>query len=96
MTISRKQRTSYARSETLLCLTLLATMALTACATEASSPPSVCPPIVFYTPHFQAGAAKETSLLPRQEQSYIRAMLDDYSTLRDALRACGASYAGAR
>ena len=79
----------------LLCLTLLATTALTACET-AHSDVTVCPSITFYTPNFQAGAAKETSLLPSRDASYLRAMLDDYSTLRDTLRACGASYTGTR
>lgn len=47
---------------------------------------AVCPPVVDYTPEFQARAAKEVVLLP--DRSAIAAMLADYSVMRDQARAC--------
>lgn len=65
----------------------IATSLLSGCATGGSDLLSgaVCPPVVDYTPEFQARAAKEVVLLP--DRSAIAAMLADYSVMRDQARA---------
>ena len=81
--------TSNARCSTRrLAALAIATILLTGCATVGSDLLSgaVCPPVVDYTPEFQARAAKEVVLLP--DWSAIAAMLADYSVMRDQARAC--------
>lgn len=66
---------------------VLATIWLAACATGASEPPvAVCPPVVEYSPEFQARAAEELALLPKG--SAISEMLNDYAVMRDQARPC--------
>jgi hypothetical protein len=71
-----------------LAVLAIATSLLSGCATGGSDLLSgaVCPPVVDYTPEFQARAAKEVVLLP--DRSAIAAMLADYSVMRDQARAC--------
>ena len=61
---------------------------LTACG-GATSDPTVCPPVVSYSPAFQARAAGELERLT--PGSALEEMLKDYAGLRDQLRACRAS-----
>ena len=56
---------------------------LTGCAAATSSP-SVCPPIRAYDRDFQARAAAELELLPKD--GAIETQLLDYAALRDQLR----------
>ena len=71
-----------------LAVLAIATSLLSGCATGGYDLLSgaVCPPVVDYTPEFQARAAKEVVLLP--DRSAIAAMLADYSVMRDQARAC--------
>ena len=57
----------------------LATIWLSGCATGASKVGSrgACPPVVEYSPEFQARAAEELDLLP--EGSAIAEMMSDYA-----------------
>lgn len=63
------------------------TSLLTGCATGASDGggPGACPPVVGYSPEFQAQAAEELVLLP--EGSAIAEMLADYAVIREQARA---------
>jgi hypothetical protein len=66
---------------------VLATSWLAACATGSSEPVvAVCPPVVEYSPEFQARAARKLALLP--EESAIAEMLSDYAVMREQARAC--------
>ena len=67
---------------------VLATIWLSGCATGASDVGSLwaCPPVVEYSPEFQARAAAELTLLP--EGSAIEQMLGDYAVMRAQARAC--------
>ena len=68
---------------------LVPTSCLAACATGSSELPlAVCPPVVEYSPEFQARAADELALLP--EQSAIVEMLSDYAVMREQARMCPA------
>ena len=66
---------------------MIVTSWLSACATD-SSELSVfgCPPVVEYSPEFQARAANELALLP--DRSAIADMLSDYVVMREQARAC--------
>ncbi len=65
----------------------IATSWLAACATGGSEPPlAVCPPVVEYSPEFQARAADELTLLPGEPA--IMMMLSDYAVMREQARAC--------
>ena len=60
---------------------------LTACAGVGSdAPPSVCPPVVAYSPAEQARVAEEVATL--SEGALIVGWLADYAVLRDQARAC--------
>ena len=60
---------------------------LAACATGGSDPViAVCPPVVEYSPEFQARAADELALLP--ERSAVAEMLSDYAVIREQAPAC--------
>lgn len=65
-----------------------ATILLTACATGSSETTllAVCPPVVVYSPAFQARAAEELGVLP--DGSAIAEMMADYAVMRDQARAC--------
>ena len=66
---------------------VLATGWLAACAPAGSEPPiAVCPPVVEYSPEFQARAADELAVLP--EESAIAEMLSDYAVTREQAGAC--------
>lgn len=67
---------------------LLATIWLSGCATGASDVGSLgaCPPVVEYSPEFQAQVAEELALLP--ENSAIAEMMADYAVMREQARAC--------
>lgn len=69
---------------------VIATSFLTGCATGGSDGGAlrVCPPVVEYSPEFQAQAADELALLP--ENSAIAEMMADYVVMREQARACGA------
>jgi hypothetical protein len=60
----------------------------TGCATGVSEPGivTVCPPVVEYSPEFQARAADELGPLP--DGSAIAQMLSDYAMMREQARAC--------
>jgi len=45
-----------------------------------------CPPVVEYSPEFQARAAEELAMLP--DRSTIVDMMGDYAVLREQTRAC--------
>ncbi len=64
----------------------LATIWLTGCATGASDVGvlGACPPVVEYSPEFQAQAAEELTLLP--EGSALAEMLADYAVMREQAR----------
>lgn len=47
---------------------------------------TVCPPVVEYSPEFQARAADKLDLLP--DGSAIAEMLADYGVMWDQVRAC--------
>lgn len=66
----------------------LATTWLSGCATGVSEVGSLgaCPPVVEYSPEFQARAAEELALLP--EDSAIVGMISDYAVMREQVRAC--------
>jgi len=66
----------------------LATIWLSGCATDASDVGSLgaCPPVVEYSPEFQARGAEELALLP--EGSAIAEMLSDYAVMREQARDC--------
>lgn len=66
---------------------MTAMLSLAACATAASEPPALCPPVVDYTPAEQAQAAAELERLP--ESGTVVRMMIDYAVLRDQARACG-------
>ncbi len=67
---------------------VLATILLSGCAVGASDVGSLgaCPPVVEYSPEFQARAAEELALLP--EESAIAEMLVDYAMMREQARVC--------
>ena len=66
---------------------VLATGWLAACATGGSEfGVTICPPVVEYSPEFQALAADEMALLP--EDSALVEMLRDYAVTREQARAC--------
>ena len=68
---------------------ILATTWPAACAMGGSEPPvAFCPPVVEYSPEFQARAADELALLP--EPSSVVEMLSDYAVMRHQARACRA------
>ncbi len=69
---------------------VLATNWLAACGTDGSEQPvAICPPVVEYSPKFQARAADELALLP---QDYaVAEMLGDSAVMREQARACGSS-----
>lgn len=62
-------------------------LSLTACATGPSSP-SVCPPIVEYTPEFMSKAADELDAISASGHTAIPLMIEDYGRERAMLRAC--------
>lgn len=64
----------------------IASSLLSGCATGASDSDGIgtCPPIVEYSPEFQARAAEELALLP--EDSAIAEMLSDYAVMREQAR----------
>lgn len=66
----------------------LATIWLSGCATGASDvgSPGACPPVVEYSPEFQARAAEELAVLP--EGSTIAEMLSDYAVMREQVGVC--------
>ena len=66
----------------------IATIWLSGCATVSSDVGRLgaCPPVVEYSPEFQARAAEELGLLP--EGSAIAVMLSDYAVMREQARAC--------
>lgn len=68
---------------------VIATSWLTGCATGSSDPriATVCPPVVEYSPEFQARAVEELGILP--DGSAIAEMLSDYAVMRGQARACG-------
>ena len=64
---------------------VFATNLLTACALGTSGPVvAVCPPVVEYSPEFQARAADELVLLP--DGAAIFEMLGDYAVMREQAR----------
>ena len=65
---------------------MIATSWLAACATGNSERIAICPPVVEYSPEFQARAADELAVLP--EKSAIAEMLSDYAVTREQARAC--------
>lgn len=67
---------------------VIATSLLSGCATVGSKfrVATICPPVVEYSPDFQARAAKELDLLP--EGSEIAEMLADYAVMREQAGAC--------
>ena len=71
-----------------LAVLVLATSWLSACATGGSegTPVAVCPPVMTYSPEFQARSAEELALLP--EGSAIAEMLCDYAVMREQAHAC--------
>lgn len=66
----------------------IATISLSGCATGVSKSRVVatCPPVVVYSREFQARAADELDLLPKE--SAIAEMLADYGVMREQARAC--------
>jgi hypothetical protein len=65
----------------------IATSLLAACATAGSEPSiAICPPIVEYSPEFQARAADELKRL--LDDSAVVEMLSDYAVMREQARAC--------
>ena len=65
---------------------ILAMSWLAACAMGGSEPDfAVCPPILEYSPEFQAKAADELALLP--DKSAVAEMLSDYAVMREQARA---------
>ncbi|HET7409789.1 MAG TPA: hypothetical protein VFJ13_06285 [Paracoccaceae bacterium] len=65
---------------------MVATSCLASCATAGSElVVAVSPPVVEYSPEFQARAADELALLP--EDSAIAEMLSDYAVMREQVRA---------
>jgi hypothetical protein len=60
---------------------------LTGCETPASDV-SACPPIVEYSPGFQARAADELDAIVAAGHVAIPQMIVDYGRERDMLRAC--------
>ncbi len=61
---------------------------LTGCATAGFETGSVaaCPPVVEYSPEFQARVAEELAFLP--EGSAIVEMMADYAVMREQARVC--------
>ena len=66
-----------------LCLALIATMSMSACATAPSS--QACPELASYSAREQIAAADEMAEIP--EGSVIGRMIEDYLRLRDQWRA---------
>lgn len=64
---------------------MIATLLLTACATE-SSDTALCPPVVEYSAADQTRAAVEVEATP--ENAVLVRMMSDYAVLRDQARAC--------
>ena len=64
---------------------------LTACDTESSKPivRSVCPPLINYSPEFQAKVAEELSKLSDAE---LKTLVTDYGKMREACRALARRY----
>ncbi len=71
-----------------LAVLAIVTSWLTGCTTEGfeANGLAACPPVVEYTPEFQARAAEELTSLP--DGSAIAEMLSDYAVMRDQARAC--------
>lgn len=67
---------------------VLVTIWLSGCTTGASdgSRLGACPPVVEYSPEFQAQAADEMGLLP--ENSAVADMMADYAVMRAQARIC--------
>ena len=65
---------------------MVATSWLAGCETAGSERAAICPPVVEYSPEFQALAADELVLLP--EESAAAEMLADYAVMRDQARSC--------
>ena len=71
---------------------LLTMMFLSGCGTTGSE----CPPVIEYSPEYQAAAADELETMkpscqmnaPREDCSVVRALVSDYLQLRDRLREC--------
>jgi hypothetical protein len=64
----------------------IASIRLTGCATVGSDGggPKACPPVIEYSPEFQARAAEELALLP--ERSAVVEMLKDSAVMREHAR----------
>lgn len=65
---------------------LIATLSLSACATDGSNADVLCPPVVPYSAAVQARAVAEVNALP--EGAVVVRMLSDYAVMRDQARAC--------
>ena len=66
---------------------MVATSWIAACATAGSEPVvAVCPPVLEYSPEFQARAADEVNRLP--EGSAVVEMLSDYAVMLEQALAC--------
>lgn len=63
---------------------------LTGCATVGfeNGSAAACPPVVEYSPAFQARAAEELARLPNG--SAVVEMMGDYAVMREQVRACTA------
>lgn len=73
-----------------LAVLAIATNLLSGCATVGFEGGALgaCPPVVEYSPEFQARAAEELALLP--EGSAVADMLADYAVTREQARVCAA------
>lgn len=66
---------------------VIATISLTACATDRSDPGgAVCPPVVAYDQALQDRAAAELEAL--REDAALVGMMADYAVMRAQARAC--------
>lgn len=67
---------------------VIATISLTACATDGSDPGgAVCPPVVGYDQAERERAAAELEALP--DNAALVRMMADYAVMRAQARACG-------